>query len=111
MVELAMERPLSALVVDPNEPIRVLLIAFLARCGFAVDSADGVESAIAKLRCSDFSVLIIDRESGSNGVDGIAQICDEFPGVSDHSIVLTSPPARPLSRDVHTSLIKPFELD
>jgi DNA-binding response OmpR family regulator len=103
-------RPLTALIVDRSEPIRTLLTAFLSRSGFAVDAASDVDSAIAKLRASNFDLLVIDPACSSDG-DGVGRVASAFPTMIGRTVVIASPPHSEEAQPVHAVLNKPFELD
>jgi CheY-like chemotaxis protein len=105
-----MERPLTALVVDSSEPIRALLTAFLSGSGFAVDSAGGMDAAIAKLRCCHFDVLVVDPATSGDG-DGISRLASDFPEIVARTVVISAPPQRPIAHPVHSVIAKPFELE
>jgi DNA-binding NtrC family response regulator len=110
MPERATEKARTALVVDGSEAIRVLLTAFLSRAGFAVDSADHIDSAVSKLRCCDFDVVVVDPACSHDG-DGIGHLASAYPDVLARTVVIASPPYASLSKAVHSVLDKPFELD
>ena len=99
----------TALIVDHNEPIRVLLTAFLTRAGFAVDSADSVADALAKLRSADFDVMIIDPWADSTGC--ISRVAADFPEILPRTIVIGARPFPPVAEPVHAVFEKPFDLE
>ena len=104
-----MERPLTALVVDRSDQIRMLLTAFLSRSGFAVDSAADLDSALAKLRRSDFDVLLIDPAC-SRDDSAMSRVARQFPEIVGRTVVIAAPPHGTVTERVHAVLEKPFEL-
>lgn len=105
-----MERPTTALVVDANDQIRVLLTAFLSRCGFAVESAADLDSALAKLRRFEFDVLLLDPACVRDG-SGMSRVASQFPEIVGRTVIIAAPPHRTVTERVHAVLDKPFELE
>jgi DNA-binding response OmpR family regulator len=108
-VSASAERSLTALVVDGNEPIRVLLNAFLSRSGFEVDTAPDIDGAVPKLRDAHFDVLVVDPSASRDG-DAVTRIETSFPGMVERTIVIVSAPHQIQRHRVHAVIEKPFDL-
>ena len=104
-----------ALIVDDDEPIRVMLATIVAQAGIVVDTARDGKEAIDKLKTTTYDVILLDLMMPRvNGYDVIKHIRTHDPDLLRRTIVATAVPERELKRDltdpvfkVHT---KPFEL-
>jgi DNA-binding NtrC family response regulator len=61
----------NILVVDDDDAIRNMLDGFLKLCGYKVDSAEGVDTALKLIESNDYDIMLI----GINmpGIDGGSQ--------------------------------------
>jgi two-component system alkaline phosphatase synthesis response regulator PhoP len=104
-----------ALIVDDDEPIRVMLAAIVRQQGFSVETArDGVE-AIEKLKSGPFAVILLDLMMPRvNGYEVLSHIRKNNPELLRRTIVATAVPERELQRDLTEPVfkvhLKPFEL-
>ena len=104
-----------ALIVDDDEPIRIMLATIVAQAGIVVDTARDGKEAIDKLKTTTYDVILLDLMMPRvNGYDVIKHIRTHDPDLLRRTIVATAVPERELKRDltdpvfkVHT---KPFEL-
>ena len=106
----AMERQQTILIVDRSEPIRVLLTAFFTRGGFSVDATPTIDRALSKLRGTEFDAVILDP-SASNDGDAVSALARSHPDILGTTVVVASPPHRPVTYPVHAVIDKPFDLD
>ncbi len=104
-----------ALIVDDDEPIRVMLAAIVSQQGFAVETARDGGEAIEKLKNGTFNVILLDLMMPRvNGYDVLKHIRKSNPELLNRTIVATAVPERELKRDLTERVfkvhIKPFEL-
>lgn len=80
------------LVVDDEPTILFALREYLSTCGFVIECAENLETALAKLAAQSFSLVIADlRLTGSGGNEGLtvlAEIRRAHPGT--RAILLTA---------------------
>jgi CheY-like chemotaxis protein len=104
------------LVVEDDEPIRVLVSTVLTRQGYHVDVAENGAVAVDRIQASPYDVIILDfMLPVMNGIQVIEWLKRERPGTAkDRVIVLTAAFPRDLRRfepeDVFAVLGKPFDL-
>jgi CheY-like chemotaxis protein len=104
-----------ALIVDDDEPIRVMLATIIRQNGFTVDTArDGAE-AIEKLKNSSYNVVLLDLMMPHvNGYDVLRHLRQTNPSLLKRTIVATAVPERELQSKltdpVYRVHSKPFEL-
>jgi DNA-binding response OmpR family regulator len=104
------------LVAEGDPELREDYQRYLARCGYAVESAaDGLE-CLDKLRRLMPAVLVLDRELRWGGGDGVLAWLREQDAFARASVVLTATAAAPadayalVRRPVIKFLPKPFTL-
>jgi CheY-like chemotaxis protein len=106
---------LRALIVDDDDPIRIMLATIIERQGFIVDTArDGVE-AIQKLQKQDYDVVLLDLMMPRvDGYDVLRHMRTSKPEQVRSTIVATAVPEREVRRHLKDPVfkvhIKPFEL-
>ena len=106
---------MRALIVDDDEPIRVMLSAIIKQNGFSVDTArDGIE-AIEKLKAGSYHVVVLDLMMPRvNGYDVLKHLRQNNPDLLRRTIVATAVPERELKAKltdpVYKVHSKPFEL-
>jgi CheY-like chemotaxis protein len=104
-----------ALIVDDDEPIRVMLSTIIGQNGFSVDTArDGAE-AIEKLKNGGYNVVLLDLMMPHvNGYDVLRHLRQTNPDLLKRTIVATAVPERELQTKltdpVYKVHSKPFEL-
>jgi CheY-like chemotaxis protein len=106
---------LRALIVDDDEPIRVMLAAIVRQQGFQVDTARDGEEAIAKLQNGTYDVILLDLMMPRvNGYDVLRHIGKTNPKLLSRTIVATAVPEREIQREITQPVyrvhLKPFEL-
>jgi CheY-like chemotaxis protein len=104
-----------ALIVDDDEPIRVMLEAIVRQQGFVVDTARDGEEAIAKLQKGLYDVILLDLMMPRvNGYDVLKHIGKTRPELLRRTIVATAVPEREIQREITQPVykvhLKPFEL-
>jgi CheY-like chemotaxis protein len=104
-----------ALVVDDDEPIRVMLAAIVRQHGFAVETARDGQEAIDKIKSERFDVILLDLMMPHvNGYDVLQHIRKNQPDLLGRTIVATAVPERELQRDLTDPVfkvhMKPFDL-
>ena len=104
-----------ALIVDDDEPIRVMLEAIVRQQGFVVDTARDGEEAIAKLQKGTYDVILLDLMMPRvNGYDVLKHIGKTRPELLRRTIVATAVPEREIQREITQPVykvhLKPFEL-
>jgi CheY-like chemotaxis protein len=104
-----------ALVVDDEEPIRVLLARVLARAGFEIAEASDGQDAIERLDAGDFDAVLLDlmmpRVDGFGVVD---HLIETNPHMIEKTIVLTAFPKTATEGRLHhlcSVLTKPFDVE
>ena len=103
------------LIVDDDEPIRVMLSAIIKQNGFTVDTArDGIE-AIDKLKKGKYDVVLLDLMMPKvNGYDVLKHLRENTPDLLKRTIVATAVPERELKTKLNDPVYKvhskPFEL-
>jgi CheY-like chemotaxis protein len=104
-----------ALIVDDDEPIRVMLTAIVRQNGFAVETARDGQEAIDKLKNATFDVILLDLMMPRvNGYDVLQHIRKNYPDLLGRTIVATAVPERELERDLKEPVfkvhMKPFDV-
>jgi CheY-like chemotaxis protein len=104
-----------ALIVDDDEPIRVMLSAIVKHEGFAVDTARDGSEAIEKLKTGSYNVVLLDLMMPKvNGYDVLRHLRQTNPDLLRRTIVATAVPERELQTKltdpVYKVHSKPFEL-
>lgn len=106
---------LRALIVDDDEPIRIMLTAIVRQQGFAVETARDGQEAIEKLKNGRFHVVLLDLMMPRvNGYEVLRHIETTQPDLLRRTIVATAVPEREIQREltepVYKVHYKPFEL-
>lgn len=105
----------SVLIVDDDEPIRLMVATVLKRAGIRVDTAASGPEAVSKLERHSYAALVVDLAmpeiSGADIVDRIAA-----SGQQTKCVVLMSAGSESALNDVpenviHTKLRKPFNIE
>lgn len=110
------QHPLRLLIVDPDEPIQLLLAAVFRRRDAVVDCVSDVETALVRLGGERYDVLILDLMlPGSSGFDLIRSVQMRHPELLSRTIVLTAATPRMAGGLIEQPLVrrvmrKPFEL-
>jgi DNA-binding response OmpR family regulator len=104
-----------ALIVDDDEPIRVMLAAIVGQHGFSVDTARDGREAIEKIKKSSYHVVLLDLMMPRvNGYDVLAHLRRDRPDLLRRTIVATAVPERELQTKLTEPVFmvhsKPFEL-
>lgn len=104
-----------ALIVDDDEPIRVMLAAIVRQSGFAVETARDGQEAIERLKKGTFQVILLDLMMPRvNGYDVLQHIRTHHPDLLARTIVATAVPERELQRDLTIPVfkvhMKPFDV-
>ena len=108
--------PPRALIVDDDEPIRVMLSAILRQQGFAVDTARDGDDAIKCLRKeTGYKVILLDLMMPRvNGYDVLRHVAANWPDLLKRIIVATAVPEKEIRRELTQPVfkvhLKPFEL-
>lgn len=104
-----------ALVVDDDDPIRVLLSTLVAHQGFEVETAKDGAEAIARLEDDGFSLILLDLMMPR--VDGYAvlqHIKESQPDLLRCTIVASAVPEPEILRNVADPVykihVKPFDM-
>jgi len=103
------------LVVDDEEPQRVMLKAILARVGFEVETVADGKQALERLERESFDLLLTDqrmpRMDGLQLLEGARRLAPDLPVVlmTAHGTVSTAVEA--MKRGAADYLTKPFERD
>ena len=106
---------MRALIVDDDEPIRVMLAAIIRQHGFSVDTARDGREAIGKIKSATYDVLLLDLMMPRvNGYDVLRHIREEKPDLLRRTIVATAVPERELQTKLTEPVFKvhskPFDL-
>ena len=105
----------SVLIVDDDEPIRLMVATVLKRAGIRVDTAASGPEAVSKLERHSYAALVVDLAmpeiSGADIVDRVAA-----SGQQTKCVVLMSAGSESALNDVpenvvHTKLRKPFNIE
>jgi len=104
-----------ALIVDDDEPIRVMLAAVVKQHGFVVETARDGHEAIEKIDKGTFDVILLDLMMPHvNGYDVLQHIRKKQPDLLRRTIVATAVPERELKRDLTVPVfkvhMKPFDV-
>lgn len=104
-----------ALIVDDDEPIRVMLAAIVRQQGFVVDTARDGEEAIARLQNTTYDVILLDLMMPRvNGYDVLRHLGKTRPELLSRTIVATAVPEKEIEREITQPVyrvhLKPFEL-
>jgi CheY-like chemotaxis protein len=92
------------LIVDDDEPIRVMLSAIVRQHGFGVETARDGREAIEKLKHGEYKVLLLDLMMPHvNGYDVLKHIREKSPDMLRRTIVATAVP----ERELQTKLVDP----
>jgi CheY-like chemotaxis protein len=108
--------PPRGLIIDDDEPIRVMLAAILRQQGFIVDTARDGEDAIKCLQNeSGYKVILLDLMMPRvNGYDVLKHIAANYPQLLKRTIVATAVPEKEIRRELTQPVfrvhLKPFEL-
>lgn len=102
------------LVVEPDAPIRALILALLRRHGIAADGASDCDAALHSSAAMHYAAVVVDpRMPGGDAL--LDQLCADAPDGKPNVIVVTSPdsPAAQYTTrgGVGAVLPKPFALD
>ena len=104
------------MIVDDDEPIRVMLSAILRQHGFTVDTARDGDEAIKTLQNhNDYKVILLDLMMPRvNGYDVLRHIAANWPELLKRTIVATAVPEKEIRRELTQPVfrvhLKPFEL-
>ena len=106
---------MRALIVDDDEPIRVMLAAIVSQEGFTVDTARDGREAIGKLKDSSYQVVLLDLMMPHvNGYDVLQHLAKNQPDLLRRTIVATAVPERELKNKLREPIfsvhMKPFDL-
>lgn len=106
---------MRALIVDDDEPIRVMLSAIVRQNGFTVDTARDGKEAIDKIKHGPYDVVLLDLMMPRvNGYDVLKHIREKSPDLLRHTIVATAVPERELQTKLTDPVFavhsKPFDL-
>ena len=108
--------PPRALIIDDDEPIRVMLSAILRQQGFKVDTARDGDDAIKCLQNENgYKVILLDLMMPRvNGYDVLRYIAANWPDLLKRTIVATAVPEKEIRRELTQPVfrvhLKPFEL-
>ena len=108
--------PPRALIIDDDEPIRVMLSAILRQQGFTVDTARDGDDAIKCLQNeTGYKVILLDLMMPRvNGYDVLRHIAANWPDLLKRTIVATAVPEKEIRRELTQPVfrvhLKPFEL-
>jgi len=105
--------PGRVLVVDDEEPIRILIQRLLSKHGFSVETAQDGASAIDKTAHEDFDAVVLDLMMPRiDGFTVLRQLIDTNPDLVSRTIVATAYPKDVANRqldEVCQVIIKPFD--
>ena len=105
-----------ALIIDDDEPIRVMLAAILRQQGFVVDTARDGDDAIKCLQKEHgYKVILLDLMMPRvNGYDVLRHMAANWPDLLKRTIVATAVPEKEIRRELTQPVfrvhLKPFEL-
>ncbi|PYQ52835.1 MAG: response regulator [Acidobacteria bacterium] len=105
--------PGRVLVVDDEEPIRILIQRLLSKHGFSVETAQDGAAAIDKIAHEDFDAVVLDLMMPRiDGFTVLRQLIDLNPDLVSRTVVATAYPKDVASRqleEVCQVIIKPFD--
>src|SRR5438309_9533278 len=105
--------PGRVLVVDDEEPIRILIQRLLSKHGFSVETAQDGAAAIDKIAHENFDAVVLDLMMPRiDGFTVLRQLIDSDPGLVSRTVVATAYPKDVASRqldEVCQVIIKPFD--
>ena len=106
---------MRVLIVDDDEPIRVMLSAIIKQNGFTVETARDGKEAIEKLKTGSYQAVLLDLMMPHvNGYDVLKHLRQSNPDLLRRTIVATAVPERELKTKltdpVYKVHSKPFEL-
>ncbi|HYS54426.1 MAG TPA: response regulator [Thermoanaerobaculia bacterium] len=105
--------PGRVLVVDDEEPIRILIQRLLSKHGYSVETAQDGASAIDKIAHEDFDAVVLDLMMPRiDGFTVLRQLIDLNPDLVSRTVVATAYPKDVASRqldEVCQVIIKPFD--
>ncbi len=104
-----------ALIVDDDDPIRMMLATIVEQQGFEVDTAKGGAEAIQKIDQEVYDVVLLDLMMPHvDGYDVLQHMRTAKPELLRSTIVATAVPEREVRRNLRDSIFtihfKPFEL-
>jgi DNA-binding response OmpR family regulator len=117
MPNLAAPSALRLLVVDDDEPIRLLMNAVFRGRDIDIDCVGDGNTALAMLRRERYDALILDLMlPGTNGFEVIRELKSRAPDMLGRTIVLTAVSTSTLrdfddARLLRRLMRKPFDLD
>jgi DNA-binding response OmpR family regulator len=101
------------LVVDDEEPIRILIQRLLSKHGFSVDTAPDGAAAIDKLAQADFDAVVLDLMMPRvDGFTVLRHLIASNPELVSRTVVATAYPRDVANRqltEVCQVIIKPFD--
>jgi DNA-binding response OmpR family regulator len=105
--------PGRILVVDDEEPIRILIQRLLSKHGFAVETAPDGAAAIDKIAQQDFDAVVLDLMMPRvDGFTVLRQLIETHPDLVQRTVVATAYPKDVANRqldEVCQVIIKPFD--
>ncbi|HEX7151223.1 MAG TPA: response regulator [Thermoanaerobaculia bacterium] len=109
--------PVTILVVDDDSSIRMLMTRILLRDGYGVGEATNGEEALEKLRTGSYGVMILDLMMPVLSGFEVLRYLAEHDDAGAPKVIVSSAANTPsiesvrASRNVHTVIRKPFDLD
>jgi CheY-like chemotaxis protein len=101
------------LVVDDEEPIRILIQRLLSKHGFSVVTAPDGAAAIEKIAKEDFDAVVLDLMMPRvDGFTVLRQLISSNPDLASRTVVATAYPRDVANRqlnEVCQVIIKPFD--
>ena len=105
--------PGRVLVVDDEEPIRILIQRLLSKHGFSVETAPDGAAAIDKIAQEDFDAIVLDLMMPRvDGYTVLRQLIASNPQLVSRTVVATAYPRDAANRqltEVCQVIIKPFD--
>ena len=105
--------PGRVLVVDDEEPIRILIQRLLSKHGFSVETAPDGAAAIDKIATEKFDAVVLDLMMPRiDGFTVLRQLIESNPDLVSRTVVATAYPRDVASRqldEVCQVIIKPFD--
>jgi DNA-binding response OmpR family regulator len=105
--------PGRVLVVDDEEPIRILIQRLLSKHGFSVETAPDGAAAIEKIAKEDFDAVVLDLMMPRvDGFTVLRQLISSNPDLASRTVVATAYPRDVANRqlnEVCQVIIKPFD--
>lgn len=102
------------LIVDDDDPIRMLLLTVLRKRGFRVDSARNGEEAVEKSRQCRYSIVLLDlMMPRMSGYEYLEQV-EKWPADQRPIVIVLTAGTEP--RDLNPSIVagtirKPFDIE